>query len=290
MSTWYGGAGSWEDANDWNPTGVPMPGSSVAIHHGTVEVCNLDISRGTVGLGGIGPQPPPVLSLHNAVVGNIELISGAPVPDAGGIQTIDVAGFVAFTGTIAPLLVAQDALTVTLAAGSVLLNAGTLSTAGAGVSATVDMTGAKALLVNQGLVETYQGSTTIDPAVLGLGTFELVGQTQIPIGATVEFGGLVGFGQTVDFAGQPLAGTMPLLRLDDPRGFAGTILGFAAGDTVELAGTAATSEQYAHGVLTVYDGHRPVARLHFAGSYGTDKFALAESGGNTYITLAAHTG
>ena len=289
MPSWFGGTGNWNDANDWNPAGVPKPGSEATIGQGTVDVTWRDIADVTVGLGGIGPHPP-VLALDNAIIGNVNLISGAPVPDAGGIQTIDVAGFVAMTGTIAPLLVDQDNLTVNLADGSLLLNTGTLSTAGAGTSAGVDMTGGKALFINQGLVEIYQGGVKIDPAVLGLGTFELVGQTQVPIGANVEFGGLVGPGQVVDFAGQPLSGATPGLRLDDPRLFAATIQGFGAGDTIELAGTTGTSDQFAHQVLTVYDGNQPVARLHFAGSYNTGDFALAQSGGTTFITAAAHSG
>jgi hypothetical protein len=76
------------------------------------------------------------------------------------------------------------------------------------------------------------------------------------------------------------------VTLDDP--FTGTILGFTAGDILDLAGRAATGVTYSGGVLTVQNGGTVVAAVNLAGSYTTADFSIGSDGhGGTNIGIAA---
>ena len=128
----------------------------------------------------------------------------------------------------------------------------------------------------------------IGPSVVGNGTLELA-----PVGfsygnATAEFKGLVGAGETFAFAPQTsLSTSFPAtdeLTVDQAREFLGKIANFAQSDTIDLPGVTATGSQFRNGTLTLYNGHAPVAALHFAGSYAASDFAVSPSNGATIIT------
>lgn len=291
MPIWFGGTGNYDNGANWSsPSGVPAPGSFARIGSGTVEVRCLNISDVTLALEhGPGSAPFPVLDLTNAKVGSILLDSSTPSPHGSGGGTINVAGHVTFSGTIAPDQVDLSDLTINLAKHSTLRNTGTLTTAGAGTSASTDITGCHARVVNDGVIATSQGTTTIDPAVLGIGTIELLEPTGIPIDDVVTLGRAVGHGQTVLFSGTPETGAGAMLVLDDPHGFHGKIVGFGAGDTIELAHTTAGCDSFCHDVLTVRGPCGAVAHLRFADGFQQNDFSLSHSGGNTFITMPAHT-
>ncbi|MGP0002368.1 MAG: Ig-like domain-containing protein, partial [Acetobacteraceae bacterium] len=86
-------------------------------------------------------------------------------------------------------------------------------------------------------------------------------------------------------------GASGLLKLDDSRGFAGTIAGFARGDTIDLAdlafGAHATLGYSQHGVggtLTVSNGSQ-TAKIQLLGNYMAASFvASADGHGGTVIT------
>jgi hypothetical protein len=117
------------------------------------------------------------------------------------------------------------------------------------------------------------------------------GGFDIETGSALAISGTVDAGQTIAFTG-----TSGTLRLSDPAGFAGTVTGFAPGDTIDLAGIAANVISYSGGVLTVqeeYDTGVP-ATLDIAATYHlavpgiTDPAALTlvnDNAGGTEIVL-----
>ena len=72
------------------------------------------------------------------------------------------------------------------------------------------------------------------------------------------------------------------LRLEAPKAFTGNVLGFEAGDKIDLLATTVTKLNYAggtgNGVLTVLNGTSTVATLNLIGNYTTSTFGFASDG------------
>ena len=111
-----------------------------------------------------------------------------------------------------------------------LLNMAGARIAGAGVVASQ--------IDNDGLIEAHGGVLNLEQTVSGAGA------VLVDPGATLVLGG-VGHAQTVRFAGS--GGVLGL----QPAAFLGTIGGFAAGDTIDLSGTAGHSAVFSGDMLTV---------------------------------------
>ena len=86
-------------------------------------------------------------------------------------------------------------------------------------------------------------------------------------------------------------GSNEILKLDNPAHFTGTIANFAAGNTIDLAGIAATGATLgANNVLTVHESGGGSVSLDLAstGNYAGDQFAVASDGhGGTDISIAS---
>jgi len=108
--------------------------------------------------------------------------------------------------------------TNTLALGSVLTNQGTLKLTAANFTDS-------GLLVNNGVLN-------IDPSTLAAATLTGTGSVGIGSSSTFDAQGTVSAGQTLDFTGSGA-----VLQLYDPVDFAGTIDGFAPGQTIVLPGS-----------------------------------------------------
>jgi hypothetical protein len=166
--------------------------------------------------------------------------------------------------TEAGTLVANGAGTAAVTAafvnlGNVSLTAGNMNFLGA--------------VTNSGTIEGAAGVLEFKTALSGTGTLEVgsAGTVSLLKGAAA--------GQTVNF----LAGT-GLLDLTKPIDFKGLIGGFGASDQIDLLKTNETSFSYAGGVLTVLDGKKTEASLHFSGSYTQTDFTLTSDGhGGTLI-------
>jgi hypothetical protein len=78
------------------------------------------------------------------------------------------------------------------------------------------------------------------------------------------------------------------VTVDNSAAFTGTIMGFTAGDILDLTGLTATGVTYAGGVLTVQNGGTFVAAINLAGSYTSADFSIGSDGlGGTNIGIAA---
>ena len=117
--------------------------------------------------------------------------------------------------------------------------------------------------------------------------------TEITGNATLELS--AASAATIDFA----PGAAGILKLDQSAGFTGTVAGFAAGDTIDLAdiafGAATTLGYTANtggsgGTLSVSDGTH-AANLALLGQYAASGFATApDPGGGTLVTYLTQVG
>ena len=283
--TWFRGTGAFNNAADWSPNGVPVPGDSATILAGTLQVSfqNLTDIPLTVG-GNLGT--PVVLDLKDTILGRTTLVNGV-TPSATGIHTINVSDIAVVNG---PLFVneIEDSTTINISPHSLLLNNSNITFI-QDVGNSLHIAGTDgALLINDGLIEEEGAGSaqlTITPDIIGKGTIVVGSDNR----AATEFGGLVGAGQTFEFStfkgvGSPLAKAS--LQLDMPKEFQATIADFTSADSIDLKGVSVTSDSFSNGVLTLKAGSSTVAQLHFAGSFTTGDFVTQAVGGDTLVTHA----
>jgi hypothetical protein len=132
------------------------------------------------------------------------------------------------------------------------------------------------LMVNTGNVLASSGTLDLQEAVIGIGADTISGAS------TLEFGSTVWGGQTAGFTGG--GGTLDLI---DPLGFAGKIAGFAATDSVDLAGDWVFSHFSENskgtlGTLTLTSGANHLS-LNFLGDYTKNDFTIASGAATTTI-------
>lgn len=110
------------------------------------------------------------------------------------------------------------------------------------------------------------------------GTLSGTGTLDLASGGVASLGGTVTSGITVDFTDKT-----DMLALSNPAGFAGRILGMAAGDTIDLLNTPASSitgVTYASNTLTVDLTGGSTYALHLPGSFTQSSFHIAADGHN----------
>ena len=151
---------------------------------------------------------------------------------------------------------------------SALINDGAIDTTG------VSSIGTSGVLsiANTGVVEVLSGSLDIAVAVTGLGSFT------IDSGALLEFGASVASGSIVTFQG-----TAATLKLDDVAHFAGSVTGFALGDTIDLVGIGPGNVSITNpGSLQIGYGAGSIALV---GNYNPADFTIGSDGqGGTDVT------
>ena len=103
------------------------------------------------------------------------------------------------------------------------------------------------------------------------------GTLQISGGGVLDLGGAVNSGATIQFEG-----TGGKLNLNAPASFSGLFKGFGLGDTIDLAGIAATSASYSNtlGDLIVSDNGSTVASLPLVGEIPGTQFSVLSDGGS----------
>jgi hypothetical protein len=250
-ASWVGSSlAAWGNAGNWSGGKVPNDGLTNAV----------------IALGAASPYKVKIyagqsFTVNQLTIGDAKasfIVAGSLAAAAG---VTDTAGDIAMQGgTLTGAL--------SMATGTKLFGIGTLAGA----------------VANSGRIEARDGLLDITGAVTGSGML------QVDLKSTLELGGDAA-SQTIAFNnGTPgnSALARPVLILDQPSGSFGTITGFALGDTIDLKNTAATSDSYAGGVLTVFNGTTTVATLTIAGSFASDKFALSDDGhGGTNIILTS---
>jgi hypothetical protein len=280
--TWFGGTGSFTDAGDWSPAGVPMPGDEAIFLAGTLDIDHQNLADIPLTYGGDFPTKS-VLDLKGSVIGPV-MLQNDRTGAVEGIHTINVSNYAVFVGPLSTNEL-EESTTINISPHSLLLNFGSLQFV-TQLGASLDIAGTKgAVVANYGLIEVEApGATTaiIAPSVTGHGTIQ-VGSSDV---ANTEFGGFVGSGQTFEFSGfddQASSTATATLQVDMAREFHATIANFTAVDTIDLKGVTVTSDDFNNGVLTLKDGSETVANLHFAGSYTTSDFVTQAVAGDTLI-------
>jgi hypothetical protein len=128
-------------------------------------------------------------------------------------------------------------------------------------------------LTNNGTIDASAGLLSVKDMVAGTGVLQIgaTGTMSLLLGA--------GTGQTVDF----LAST-GLLDLTKPIDFTGLINGFAGSDVIDLLKAPETSFGFSNNVLTIMDGTKTEASLHFGGGYNLADFSVTkDTNGGTIV-------
>ncbi|HUB11894.1 MAG TPA: Hint domain-containing protein [Acetobacteraceae bacterium] len=274
---------------------------------GTVDVTDTQIFNSNFAILGKNDGSSGSVTLDDSIWGGYSLTVGL----AGtGRAEIDSGSTVAFFSiSIGP----DGLLDVTGAAGAtsqvmapnLALNGGTIDVTGGGEVMVGTGTGAPGTVAvggiplvglgtvkgdvavqNGGVVEAelvVPGVLTIDGNVVGNGTIEPVQTLEvtqgIASGVTILFNPLLG-------------GTGGDLVLDTPRADLGTIVGFAAGNTIDIAGSLYSNTVFTQGgtdsagTLTLSGGGALPLSIAVAGTYSPDSFLATPEATDTIVTLA----
>ena len=299
----YGGAGTVHNAGtitSATQTGVFLISGGIVTNDAGAHISGawaiaIDRAPGTAGLDGTvvndgtltGGSEDGVYLQGGTVTNDTNgLITGAWGVVSKQAATIDNAGTITATaqsaiyltagtvtnlagGTIAgPIGVDLRASSTLDTAGTIIGNAGTAASFAAGYANLLRLAPGAAF---SGLVE---GGNTIGATATS--TIEL----------TPGIGTLTGIGTTIrDFANITIDPAAAWRLEGDATGFAGTISGFSADDTIELAGLTGSLISFTSGTLSLQSSAGPLA-LHFSGDFTGQTFALANSAGGIDISLA----
>jgi D-alanine-D-alanine ligase-like ATP-grasp enzyme len=209
-----------------------------------------------------------VAGTYKVTVGALETFSLGTLTINNASATLDLAGTLTLSGGL------------TVGAGKVLLDHGGTLNGAASLAANTTLTGYGRLggaVADMGAIAISGGRLVIAGPLSGAG-----GTISIAAGASLELGA-ASAGPTITFA----SGAAALLKLDAPTSVFDTITGFAAGDTIDLAGLTVTSDSYSSGALSLYNGASLLGSLAITGTFSKQVFALASDGaGGTTIALA----
>ena len=298
--TWNGSNGSYTDATNWTPEGVPLwdNDASALIQSGTVTLSNAEPNAISITLSASNEAAQPNLVLDNAALGPGVLLSlvppgiGGRLPDLG-FATITVNGYDTNEGRI--FLGGQqtnpDFLTVAIAPYGQLNQEGTIGVFNSSQLNVHGTAQAPVTLNNDGTINMGGGFATLSADVIGSGTIAFVPE---PTGSgSVEFGGAVAATQHIAFS--PISSGQ--VRIDDPSafhgvldGFEGTPGGYPGFHAVTLAGTQATGTFFAQitpnaGALLVLNGEEVVGALTVTGTHASNAYQFFNNpDGSTTVT------
>jgi hypothetical protein len=249
---------------------IELTGTSSVTNVGTLSIGGAAGGSGLLTISG----DASVLVNGNALVGG-----GAGSADVVVGQSATDTALLAMSGTLAIGKSGQVSLggvhdtirasAITIGTDDLLSGAGTISGDGGGNN-TVRLTN----IVNDGTIEATGGSLLVYGSVVG------TGEITVETGATITMQATVGAGQTMAFS--PTAHAV----LNDVSAFAGTITGFAKGNILDLASTAATTATWSPGTLAIVTAAGTID-LNIAGSYAPNEFVVQSDGlGGTEVELA----
>ena len=240
----------------------------------------LDLSTGTltgnIGVDGVGTtldfNQTTAATLANVIAGTGAIIdSGTGTLTLTGANTYTGGTTIASgtlqlgdgtaTGSIIGNVVDGGTLAFDEAPGTPLIFSGIISNNG-GAAGAVTQIGGTTVLSGQ---NTYTGGTSLDGGTLELGQQSSAGTGAITFGTGAE-----------------------TLRLDFAGSTAAPVMGFAAGDDLDLtAVSSAATDSYVNGVLTVSDGTNS-NQITIAAPSSGDEYQVSNDGsGHALVTLAA---
>ena len=239
--TWVGGGNdNASNPNNWSPGGVPVPGDTLSMLSGTMNVRDNNLAGDTLGIGAAQTSATMTLNLsrHAGVSLDIAQFSDDQVTvNATGSDTLNVntefPSGLDMTVNLADHAKLTGAFTMTF--GAVTLNGGTGSR-----------------FVNNGLSQFVGSHAVFDTDVRGKGAFN-VSTAQAQAG-TLEFGGAVSPGQTISASGDPGRDLASHIRVDQPQAFQGAVNLNIFGE-LDLQGLAnADSYTFQNDMLSIYSG------------------------------------
>ncbi len=246
--TWTGAENnSAGNPNNWSPTGVPVPGDTLAMPGGTMNIRDNDLAGDTLVFG--TGQTPATTTL-TSVTATLNLSHQAnvalDVPQYASDQvTINVKG--SDTLNVHTDYPSGGLFTVNLADHATLTGAFSI------VFSSLDMEGGPgSRLVSSGSSMIAGSSAKFDTSVVGKGTFT-VSSVQSRIGQ-LEFGDSVSYGQNMTVIGDLGRYRISQIQIDRPDEFKGAV-GLGVFGEVDLVGlTNADSYQLKNDILSIYSG------------------------------------
>jgi autotransporter-associated beta strand protein len=221
-----------------------------------------------------------------------DLEGGGQITNTGAATTLTVNG-----GNFGGVIAGPLALTVSGAlvlfgnntyTGGTAINGGATLTLGAG-GTTGSVAGD---IQDHGTLEFRHSGTFVESGVIsgsgnlvqdGPGTTVLSAANDSYSGSAYIAGGTLE-AQTPSALGNSavifLAGAPGTLRIDGMTMPGTPVIGFALGDTIDLANIAATSWSYSGGVLSLTNGGAPVAQLNLSTPFANPLFGLSGDGGS----------
>jgi T5SS/PEP-CTERM-associated repeat protein len=310
--TWIGGSGSADLPSNWSPTGGPNDGDTVIIPNGTV-VTDFDpnLVGNIVEIGGTGGVTAAAIFPGDSLTN-----FGTPTLDAATVIDLLVPGHT----TAESVLLGASGTFVNQ--GSILADGPAGSSTTIAVQQTFEMSGSSTVtlpgyFINYGLINVSPGNTlTIsigaNSELFNAGAIiDNGGSLLITSAASAIVGGvatavgpiLVGDGGTIeDNAALPSTangsfqtfgftdGAHDTLKLDQAGQFTARIIGFEAGDTIDVGKLTANNTVFnqTSGLLYLENGSTIVASLDFAtGVFTSPSFVLGTApNGDTTVTTA----
>ena len=272
-SAWFG----------WNPNRLDSQAGTFGIYD------QIELSLSTITAAG-----------ELDILGGRDFVGANPLTNNGILAlaggTLDPLGitnnsgaFIVGFGTIADQVISGGLVeaqggTLTLAGG--ILDAGALQVdPNATLSFNGSFTGA---ISNSGAIMTTTGLMLGNgaQAANGAGGFLIQGGTQeghpdLIAGptTTLELAGSTSGNVTFNGAGASL-------RLDAPASYAGTLIGYGAGNTLDIRGITADSATVSSGFLTLSSGGTPIYSMAISGDYSGASFTAASGPSGTTITVS----
>ena len=291
--TWNGNDGSYTDASNWTPQGVPLygGGASAVIQSGTVTLSNTKPNDVLIALAGPSETNQPNFVLDNAAFGPgvfLTLVSSAnSAPGqapAVGFATITVNGYDTNEGRISlgGGKTAPDFLNIAIEPYSQLNQEGTISVFDSSQLRVSGTDEAPATLNNDGTIIISGGSAIISTDVIGSGTIAFVSAAP-SFSEAAELGAGVSAAQHISFSDPNRSGTRESLRIDDPSAFHGVIDGFADQlEHITLANTQATGAYFAQvtpdsGALLLLNGQEVVGALTVTGTHASNAYGVSNN-------------
>jgi T5SS/PEP-CTERM-associated repeat protein len=257
-----------------------------------------DLTVGAAGTGTLDAAGGSRLSVGgNLYLGTSAGASGQVTLSGGTAMTVAKAAFIGLGGTgtlrvdadssfqAGTLLRIGDGGSLVLAGGSVAAEGTSPVSCAAGISimggGTISgfgtlATAADGQFHDNGLIAADGGTLKIDATVVGLGAMRIDAASTVAITGALRLTGGVYF-----------AGAGAALDLAHGAAVAAVLSGFAAGDSIAMAGIDQAAWNQATGVLTLSEAGHTVDRLQLAGSYGSDSFMVTQAGGVGVVSVTA---